>query len=116
MRIPDLSEWSARSEISGRTLSFASSAIFLITPASPPFFTPKGSSVTMIADLPPRSPSMCARARMRLRRRLGPRAGAGAPRLPRAPGDAPPGRYARPLPALGEPLDVDVRVVDHRDD
>jgi hypothetical protein len=46
-----------------------SSAIFAITPLSPPFFTPYGSSVTMIALLPPRSSSMCARARMTTRPR-----------------------------------------------
>ena len=40
-----------------------------MTPLSPPFFTPYGSSVTMMADLPPRSSSMWARARMTTRPR-----------------------------------------------
>ena len=69
IRIPDLSEWSARSEISVRTLSLTRSAIFLITPVSPPFLTPYGSSLTTIAVLPPRSSSMWARARTRMRPR-----------------------------------------------
>ena len=45
-------------EISGSVPSFYRSAIFLITPSSPPFFTVYGSSVTMIAVFPPRSSSM----------------------------------------------------------
>ena len=65
--MPDLSEWSFTSEISVRTLSWTRSAIFLMTPVSPPFFTPYGSSVTMIAFLPPRSSSVCMRARMMIR-------------------------------------------------
>ncbi len=69
MRMPDLSEWSARSETSVITFSWTRSAIFLITPESPPFFTPYGSSVTTIALLPPRSSSTCARARMTMRPR-----------------------------------------------
>ena len=69
MRMPERSEWSRRSEISVSTLSLTRSAIFLITPLSPPFFTPYGSSVTMIALLPPRSSSMWARARMTTRPR-----------------------------------------------
>ena len=51
IRMPVRSLWSARSEISVSTFSWTRSAIFLITPLSPPFFTPYGSSVTMIADL-----------------------------------------------------------------
>jgi hypothetical protein len=69
MRMPERSEWSCRSEISVSTFSLTSSAIFAITPPSPPFFTPYGSSVTMIALLPPRSSSMCARARITTRPR-----------------------------------------------
>ena len=38
--MPDLSERSLTSWISGITLSLTRSAIFLITPSSPPFFTP----------------------------------------------------------------------------
>ena len=40
----------------------ATNNIFEMTPESPPFFTWKGSSVTMIASLPWRSGSMWARA------------------------------------------------------
>ncbi len=69
MRIPVRSEWSARSLISVSTLSLTSSAIFAITPVSPPFLTPYGSSVTMIADFPPRISSMWARARITIRPR-----------------------------------------------
>ena len=56
-------------EISERTLSLTRSAILVMTPFSPPFFTPYGSSVTMTADLPPRSSSTCARALMTIRPR-----------------------------------------------
>ncbi len=69
MRMPVRSEWSFTSEISLSTFSLTRSAIFLITPESPPFFTPYGSSVTMIAFLPPRSSSTCARPRMMIRPR-----------------------------------------------
>ena len=69
IRIPVLSEWSARSETSVITLSLTRSAIFLITPESPPFLTPYGSSVTTIALLPPRSSSTWARARITIRPR-----------------------------------------------
>ena len=51
------------------TFSWTRSAIFRITPVSPPFFTPYGSSLITIADFPPRSSSMCARARMTMRPR-----------------------------------------------
>ena len=44
MRIPVLSEWSARSETSVITFSLTRSAIFLMTPESPPFLIPYGSS------------------------------------------------------------------------
>ena len=69
MRMPVRSEWSARSETSVITFSWTRSAIFLITPESPPFLTPYGSSETMIAVLPPRSSSMWARARITIRPR-----------------------------------------------
>ena len=46
------------SAISGSTLSLTSDAIFEMTPSSPPFFTPYGSSVTTTAVRPPRSSSM----------------------------------------------------------
>ena len=47
-------------------LSRARSAIFVIRPPSPPFFTMNGSSVTMIASLPPFNGSTWARARTRM--------------------------------------------------
>src|SRR5947207_2314797 len=58
MRMPSLSEWSwrASSDI-GTSVSVPAltrSAIFSITPPSPALRTPYGSSVTMIALLPPR--------------------------------------------------------------
>ncbi len=57
------------SAISGSTLSFTSAAIFAMTPSSPPFFTPYGSSLMTIAVRPPRSSSIWARARMTIRPR-----------------------------------------------
>ena len=68
------------------TFSRTRSAIFAITPPSPPFFTPYGSSVTMIAFLPPRSSSTCARARMTIR----PRPVRYASRIPDRPTTMPP--------------------------
>src|SRR5215216_3538581 len=109
MRIPERSEWSARSETSVMTLSLTRSAIFLITPTSPPFFTPYGSSVTMIADLPPRSSSMCARAH---HDPAAPRAVRLADAL--AAQDDPAGREVRSLDVTRQPVDVDVRLVDQR--
>jgi hypothetical protein len=67
-------------------LSWTSSAIFLITPPSPPFLTMKGSSVTMIASLPWLSGSLCARARTRMR----PRPVSNASRMPVSPRIMPP--------------------------
>ena len=50
-------------------LSLTRSAIFWISPPSPPFLTMNGSSVTTIASLPCLSGSMCARAWTRTRPR-----------------------------------------------
>src|SRR5438128_477102 len=47
--MPDLSERSRRREISVSVPVLTSSAILAITPSSPPFFTPYGSSLTTIA-------------------------------------------------------------------
>ena len=52
-----------------------------MTPSSPPFFTPYGSSLTTTAVRPPRSSSMCARARMTMR----PRPDRYASRIPSRP-------------------------------
>jgi hypothetical protein len=73
-------------EISLRTLSLTSSAIFLMTPSSPPLRTPYGSSVTITAVLPPRSSSMWARARMMIL----PRPERYASRIPSRPRMMPP--------------------------
>ena len=94
--MPVLSERSLTSWISGMTLSLTRSAIFLITPSSPPFFTPYGSSVTMIAVLPPRSSSMCVRARMTIR----PRPERYASRIPSRPRMIPPVGKSGPLMCL----------------
>ena len=65
----------------------------------------------MIADLPPRSSSMCARPRTRIR----PRPERYASRIPSRPRMIPPVGKSGPLMCWREPLDVDVGVVDHRD-
>ena len=100
-----------RSEISVITLSCTRSAIFLITPDSPPFFTPYGSSVTMIADLPPRSSSMWARAH-------DDPAAAGAVRVadPLAAEHDRPGREVGALHVLHQVVDVRLRLVDQLHD
>ena len=64
-RMPERSDSSRRSEMPVIFLSRTRSAIFVIRPPSPPFLTMKGSSVTMIASLPPLSGSTWARARTR---------------------------------------------------
>src|SRR5262249_23341206 len=128
MRMPSLSEWScsASSDI-GTSFSVPAltrSAIFSITPPSPALRTPYGSSVMMIALLPPRSCSMCARPRTMMRPR--PERYASPLEAPRpralragrssAPDDRPAGGEVGALHVLRNPLDVDARVVDHRDD
>ena len=55
--------------MSGIFLSWTRSAIFVISPLSPPFFTAKGSSVTISASLPWPISSMPTRARTRTRPR-----------------------------------------------
>ncbi len=62
-RMPDRSDSSRRSEIPVIFFSRTRSAILVISPPSPPFFTWKGSSETMIDSRPPLSGSMWARAR-----------------------------------------------------
>ena len=79
-------------------------AIFEMTPSSPPFFTPYGSSVTTIAVRPPRSSSMWARARMTMR----PRPVRYASRMPPRPTMIPLRREVRPLHVLGQAVHVDV--------
>ena len=69
MRMPDLSDESRSREISESTPFLTSSAILAITPSSPPFLTPYGSSLITIALRPPRCSSACARARMTTRPR-----------------------------------------------
>ena len=98
----------ARSEISVITFSLTRSAIFLITPLSPPFLTPYGSSVTTIALLPPRSSSMWARARMTMR----PRPVRYASRMPDAADDDRAGREVGALEVLHQVVDVRVGLVD----
>ena len=81
-----------------------------MTPASPPFFTPYGSSrdddrglaAAQLFDVRPRSHDDAAAA--------------GPVRLadPLAAEDDPAGREVRALDVLAQTLDVDVRVVDHR--
>ena len=68
-RMPLRSDSSRRSEISVIFFSWTSSAILRMRPPSPPFFTMKGSSVTMIASLPCPMSSVWARARTRTRPR-----------------------------------------------
>jgi hypothetical protein len=68
-RMPLRSDSSRRSVMSGTFFSWTRSAIFWISPPSPPFFTAKGSSVTMIASLPWPIGSICARACTRTRPR-----------------------------------------------
>ena len=75
------------------TFSLTRSAIFLMTPESPPFLTPYGSSVTTIALLPPRSSSTCARARITIR----PRPVRYASRIPERPTMMPPVGKSGPL-------------------
>jgi hypothetical protein len=50
--MPERSDSSRRSEISVSFLSRTRSAIFVISPPSPPLRTVNGSSETMIASLP----------------------------------------------------------------
>ena len=65
-RMPERSDSSRRSEIPSSFFSRTRSAIFVIRPPSPPFFTMNGSSETMIDSRPPRIGSMCALARTRI--------------------------------------------------
>jgi hypothetical protein len=64
-RMPERSDSSRRSEIPVIFFSRTRSAIFVISPPSPPFLTMNGSSVTTIASRPPFSGSTWARARIR---------------------------------------------------
>src|SRR3954453_19342841 len=117
MRMPSLSEWScsASSDI-GTSVSVCAltrSAIFSITPPSPALRTPYGSSVMMMALLPPRSCSMCARPRTVMR----PRPDRYASRMPRRRAMGPPGGAAGPLAGvLHQPLVGDGRILEQRVD
>ncbi len=76
------------------------SAIFVIRPPSPPFFTWKGSSVTMIASLPPLIGSTSVRARTLIE----PRPDRYASRIPSRPRMIPPPGKSGPLMCFISPL------------
>ena len=89
-------------------LSRTRSAILVIRPPSPPFLTLKGSSVTMIASLPPLSGSTWALARTL----TDPRPEAYASRMPSRPMMMPPPGKSGPLTCFIRPVEVDLRVID----